>query len=129
MSVIACPRHGVLNGDTPSPDDVAKDAPCPDCGVPAYDLDDRRARDVVRQNRELAHKTRKLIGGTVTFFAVSAVAAGGAFVQSAGETSINVMSLLAGGIAAAFAARPIALKLERDPRLRQLDDELTKRKV
>ena len=36
---VACPRHGVL--------DVSPDAPCPACGVAAYNLEDRGARDVV----------------------------------------------------------------------------------
>lgn len=50
---VACPRHGLV--------DVAADAPCPVCGVPAYDLDVRGARDVVRQNRAFALKTRVML--------------------------------------------------------------------
>lgn len=118
--MIACPRHGVV--------DVAKDAPCPACGVAAYDLDDRKARDVVRQNRELAHKTRKLIAGTAVFVGVW-IASGTAFAISDGGFQINFVPFLAGGVAAAFAARPLALKMETNAALRALDAELERNKV
>lgn len=118
--MIACPRHGIV--------DVAKDVPCPDCGVAAYDLDDRRARDVVRQNREMAFKTRKIVGGTGAFIAVY-LASGVGFAIENGKFEINLIPFLAGGIAAAFAARPLALKMETNPKLRALDAELERIKV
>ncbi len=118
--MIACPRHGVV--------DVVKDAPCPVCGVAAYDLDDRRARDVVRQNREMAHKTRKLVGGAAAFVGVW-LASGTAVAISEGGLQINFVPFVAGGIAAAFAARPLALKMETNPALRALDAELERNKV
>jgi hypothetical protein len=120
MSVIACPRHGVV--------DVSKDAPCPSCGVAAYDLDDRNARDVVRQNRELALKTRKFILGAVVFVGV-ALAADVGFVLRDGTFTFNLLAPFCGAIAAAFAARPLALKVEPVAALRRLDEELTRRKV
>lgn len=127
MSTIACPRHGVV--------DVDKDQPCPDCGVAAYDLDDRLARDVVRQNRELAHKSRKIVAGVLLFVGATVAAVvctwlyDGVLLGGESNLEINFTPLLAGGVAAGFGARTLALKLERDPRLRRLDEELTRRRV
>ena len=118
--MIACPRHGRLS--------VAKDAPCPDCGVAAYDLDDRLARDVVRQNRELGLKTRKTVCG-VALFVVGCFGAGTAFAFDQGGFQLNVVPLFVGAILAAFGSRPLALQLERNPALHALDGELARLKV
>lgn len=117
---IACPRHGLV--------DVAADAPCPVCGVAAYDLDDRGARDVVRQNRAVALKTRVMLCGVVCFV----VAGAAAHLWSPLRLwffGLDVVTLLVAGSAASFLARPLAIAVEPDARLRALDRALAARKI
>ena len=45
MSIVACPRHGIV--------DVAKDQPCPECGVAAYDLADLRRASIASYDHTL----------------------------------------------------------------------------
>ncbi len=120
---IACPRHGVI--------DVLRDAPCPVCGVAAYDLADRGARDIVRANRETGLTMKKRLAGVAIFVVVA-----GAVAVSPLRFTLNLFglpiplgALLAAAVAAAFGHRALALKMEREPRLRQLDAELTRRKI
>jgi hypothetical protein len=117
---IACPRHGIV--------DVAADAPCVDCGIAAYDLDDRNARDLVRANRELALKARKTAVG-VAIFVVALVASLSWLPLRVMIFNVNVLAFLVAGSAASFGARPLALKLEPNVRLRRLDDVLARRTV
>ena len=117
---IACPRHGIV--------DVAADAPCTDCGIAAYDLDDRNARDLVRANREVALKARKTAVG-VTIFVVALVASLSWLPLRLMMFNVNVLAFLVAGSAASFGARPLALKLEPNVRLRRLDDVLARRTV
>jgi hypothetical protein len=117
---IACPRHGIV--------DVAADAPCAECGVAAYDLDDRSARDLVRANREVALKARKTAVG-VAIFVVVLVATHSWLPLRVMMFNVNVLAFLVAGSAASFGARPLALKLEPNVRLRRLDDVLARRTV
>lgn len=117
---IACPRHGLV--------DVAANAPCPGCDVPAYDLDDRGARDVVRQNRTFALKTRVMVCGVVCFIV------GGAAAQLWSPLHLRVfgldlVTLLVAGSAASFLARRLAEAVEPDARLRGLDRALAARRI
>jgi len=118
--MIACPRHGAL--------DVAADAPCPECGVAAYDLTDRMARDLVRANREQALKTRKTAAGLVIFIVVL-VASLYLLPVRIVFFNINMLAFLVAGAAASFGARPLAKKLETNARLRRLDDELQRHRI
>ena len=117
---IACPRHGIV--------DVAADAPCTDCGVAAYDLDDRSARDLVRANREVALKARKTAVG-VAIFVVALVASFSWLPLRVMMFNVNVLAFLVAGSAASFGARPLALKLEPNVRLRRLDHVLARRRL
>jgi hypothetical protein len=114
-TVVACPRHGVLS--------IAADAPCPHCGVAAYDLGSRNARDVVRPTRALALKTRTFVVGAGL---VAVAIVGGHGVSFDHGVDVNVAAWLVGGLLAAFAARPIAIAVERNPGLRALDASLAK---
>ena len=116
----ACPRHGLI--------DVAADAPCTDCGVAAYDLDDRSARDLVRANREVALKARKTAVG-VAIFVVALVASVSWLPLRRMIFNVNVLAFLVAGSAASFGARPLALKLEPNVRLRRLDHVLARRRL
>ncbi len=118
--MIACPRHGAL--------DVAADAPCPECGVAAYDLSDRMARDLVRANRDLSLKTRKTAAGIVIFIVVL-VASLYLLPVRIVFFNINMLAFLVAGAAASFGARPLALRLETATRLRRLDDELHRQRI
>ena len=117
---IACPRHGIV--------DVAADAPCTDCGIAAYDLDDRNARDLVRANREVALKARKTAVG-VAIFVVALVASLSWLPLRLMMFNVNVLAFLVAGSAASFGARPLALKLEPNVRLRRLDHVLARRRL
>ena len=112
-TVVACPRHGVLS--------INADAPCPHCGVAAYDLGSRLARDVVRPARTLALKTRTFAVGVGL---VALVGIGDHGVSFDHGVDVNVFPWLVGGVLAAFVARRIAVSLERDPALRALDTAL-----
>jgi hypothetical protein len=113
-TLVACPRHGVVS--------VAADAPCPHCGVAAYDLGSRQARDVVRSVRELCLKKRTFVVGAV--LAVTTVVRGDGFVLGHSAVSVNLVPWLAAGLLAGYLARPIARLLERDRALRALDAAL-----
>lgn len=117
---VACPRHGVL--------DVSPDAPCPACGVAAYNLEQRGARDVVRPIREHALKTRKVVGGVVIFVATALVASQVLPVHVV-IFNIDFAMLFVAAAAATFGARPLALLVEQQPALRQLDQVLTARRI
>jgi hypothetical protein len=112
-TVVACPRHGVLS--------IAADAPCPHCGVAAYDLGTRHARDVVRPARALALKARVFVVGAGL---VAVAGVGGRGLSFDHGVDVNVLPWLVGAVLAAFAARRIAVALERDPALRALDAAL-----
>jgi hypothetical protein len=117
MTFVACPRHGIV--------DVAKDQPCPECGVAAYDLADRGARDVVRQNRAAALKTRVAACAVGVF--VGAFVVGLTLPLTLVVFGVPLVPAFCGALAASFGARPLALKLEHNPRLRRLDSELAQR--
>jgi hypothetical protein len=117
---IACPRHGLV--------DVTADAPCPVCGVPAYDLHDRGARDVVRKNRAFALKTRIMACGVVCFV----VAGAAAHLWSPLHLRVfglDLVTLLVAGSAASFLSRRLAVTVEPDVRLRGLDRVLAARRL
>ena len=117
---VACPRHGVL--------DVAPDAPCPTCGVAAYNLDERGARDVVRPIREHALKARKVVAGVVVFVAAAAVASQVLPVHLV-VFNVDLALVFVAAAAASFGARPLAVLVERTPALRELDQALAARRV
>jgi hypothetical protein len=117
---IACPRHGLV--------DVAADAPCPVCGVPAYDLDDRGARDVVRQNRAFALKTRVMLCGVVCFIVAGAAAHRWSPLHL-WFFGLDLVTFFVAAGAASFLARPLAVAVEPDARLRALDRTLAARRI
>jgi hypothetical protein len=113
----ACSRHGIV--------DVAADAPCPVCQQLTYDLDDRAARDVVRDHRRIALALRTRVAGVGLFAAVTTVVALGPVEVTL--FGLPVLAIFAGALAASFGARRLATLLEPDARRRQLDVALAAR--
>ncbi|MBM4279883.1 MAG: hypothetical protein FJ137_03755 [Deltaproteobacteria bacterium] len=117
-SLVACPRHGLVS--------VAVDAPCPCCGVAAYDLASRDARAVVRPARELGLQTRRRVVAVVGV--VVALTVGGGVGFGPGGLTFDLGAWLGAALWAVFAARPVAVALERDRGLRALDAALAQHK-
>lgn len=113
MSTIACPRHGVLS--------VAADAPCPHCGVPAYDLTSRHARDVVRPVRALALRGRTIAIAVVAVFV--ALYVGEPVHVGKASVHVNLVPVVMAALGAVLASRFARLVEPRQP-LRRLDAAL-----